>query len=453
MRVYLAVPPLEGKLKQILGTGGPPLGISYIAAVLERAGHIVRLFDGGLPGNMWNNFIEDIKKFKPDVVGLSAMTAVINNAYKAASLIKKISKKVVTVVGGPHAMFAPRETLEECPDLDVVVKGEGEEISLNLINTLEKNGDLSEVKGIVWRNEDEIVSNPSAALIKDIDEIPFPAYHLWDMKRYAAKKNLPIGTMMTSRGCPYRCAYCSSSRIFGKVWRARSAKNVVEELKLLVGKYGRKYVAFLDDIFTLSKSRAMEIADRIKVEKMGIKWDCSSRVDRMDEELAQKLKSAGCLRIYLGFESGSQHTLSLINKRITLEQSRETAKMLKKMNFEIIGSFMMGIPGETREDIEATIDFAREVRPDYAQFTILTPYPGTPVYEEAVNGNRLLTRDWDRYGIVSSVMKIPGFTAKELNALLRKAYIKFYLSPSFWLQQIKKKRMWFFGRVFRAFFH
>ncbi|MCD6362658.1 MAG: radical SAM protein [Synergistetes bacterium] len=453
MRVLLAVPPTPSTLKRILGTGAPPLGISYLAAYIREAGHEVKLIDGFEEGLSRNELIERIKRFSPDVVGISTLTANLYRGYQMAKVIKEVNDKIKILMGGPHVSFIPEESLKECPYVDVIVRGEGEITLLELLQELEKKEpNLKNVKGITWREKNgKIISNPPRAPIEDLDTLPFPAYDLLPMDRYKVNKKIITGTMITSRGCPFGCIFCSSSKLMGKRWRGRSPENVVEEMELLVKKYGVNEIEFLDDTFTFDKERAIKIANLIRRRDLEIAWGCSSRVDTLDDELARELKKGGCYRIYMGIESGSQKTLRLINKGITTEKAERAVSIAKAHGLEVIGSFIIGVPGETKEDILSTIRFAKKLGIDYAQFTLLTPYPGTPIYRYALENNLLLTKNWSLYGMLDPVMKVPGFTSKDLIKFIKRAYISFYINPAFFWKEIKKGRLFFLRRAINGF--
>jgi len=235
--------------------------------------------------------------------------------------------------------------------------------------------------------------------------------------------------MLTSRGCPFGCSFCASSRLFGKFWRGRSAGNVLEEIRMIRDEYKIRNIEFIDDTFTLDKRRVEEICDGIIRERLDVSWGASSRVDGITERLAEKMKKAGCWIIYLGIESGCQKILDEIGKRITLDQVRKAVNAIKKAGIQVLGSFIIGFPGETVEMIEKTIRFAKRLNLDWAQFSILTPYPGTPLFEYAVKNNLLLTRDWSKYTATQPIIKLKDVTEEQLKRLFRKAYLSFYLKP------------------------
>jgi len=447
MKILLIHPPSKFLLKEKLGIIAIPLGLAYLASPLEKDGHTVKIVDSPSLGYEFDDVKEEIKKFAPEVVGITATTSNIYNAYNVAQLAKGIDPRIKVIIGGPHVTFTAKQTLTECPFIDIVVRGEGEVTFRELVNKLQFFGEdfslLKQIKGITFKIKDTIIETEDRPFIKNLDEIPFPAYHLLPMERYKVR-NKRFGNIITSRGCPFSCIFCSSSQLFGKIWRARSPENVIKEIKLLKEKYNVTEIEFLDDTFTLNRKRAEKICDLLIKEKLKISWACSSRVDTIDKGLIEKLKMAGCHTIYVGVESGSQEILNIINKGITLSQAEKTINLIKKVKLNSFASFIIGIPGETVKTIKSTINFAKKLSPSFVQFTICTPYPGTKLFEMAKEKGWLLTKDWSKYTILDQVMKLPGQVAANLNKWLLRAYLSFYLRPKFLIEQIKRKSFFLF---------
>jgi len=382
-------------------------------------------------------------------VGITSVTPSMPSAYAVAKIAKQIREDCTVVIGVPNVTFLPKQTLEECQHIDVVVKGEGEKMIKELTDAIEGKRPLESVKGIVFRKENRIVENEPKPFIKNIDEIPFPSRDLLPMHLYQAN-GVRYTTMITSRGCPFRCSFCSSSRLFGGYWRGRSPENVLEEMKTIYEDYGIKNVEFMDDTFTLDRKRAEKICEGIIKEGWDISWGASSRVDTLSRKLVEKMKEAGCWILFLGIESGSQRILDAIGKRITLEQVRKAVKIVKDAGIQVLGSFIIGFLQDTVETIKMTINFAKKLNLDYAEFSILTPYPGTPIYDYAIKNGLLLTKDWSKFNAVEPVMKIKGVTEKQLKALFQKAYITFYLRPSIVLKWIRNKQFTFIKSAAKA---
>jgi len=448
MKVCLLSPPYRSAVKSVVGVSSPPLGLAYLASVL-REKHEVKIVDS----NAFNYNMEDVrmelKKFYPDVVGITSTTPSVPQAYKVAKIAKQVRDDCLVVLGGPHVSFLPVQTLKECEYVDVVVKGEGEATIKELIEAIERRKTLKDVKGITFRKGNRIVDNPARSFIRNIDEIPFPSRDLLPMDRYHAY-GVRYATVITSRGCPFRCCFCVSSRLFGGCWRARSPENVLEEIKIIYDEYKTRNIEFMDDTFTLNQKRAEKICEGIIREGLDIAWGASSRVDTITRRLAEKMRKAGCWILFLGIESASQKILDWIGKKITIEQIRKAVKTIKRAGIEVLGSFIIGFPGETVNSVRQTISFAKKLDLDYAEFSILTPYPGTPIYEYAEKNDLLLTKDWSKYTALEPVMKIKNITAKQLKSLLQKAYVSFYLRPKIIWKWIKNKQFQYILNVLKA---
>ena len=441
MKICLITPPYNSAVKSVTGFSSPPLGLAYLASVL-REEHEVKIVDSNILEYTMDDVRRELKKFNPDVVGITSVTPSIPQAYEVARIAKEINENCKVVMGGPHVTFLPEQTLKECEDIDIIVKGEGELTIKELVEFLEKGKSLKRVKGIAFRRGEMILNNEPRPFIRNIDEIPFPSRDLLPVEKYQLNGKR-YTTMITSRGCPFRCSFCSSSRLFGGYWRGRSPQNVLDELRIIYEDYEIKHIEFLDDTFTLDNKRAERICDGILKEKLDISWGASSRVDTITKKLAERMKRAGCWIIFLGIESGCQRILNMMGKRITIEQIKRAVKIIKKAGIKILGSFILGFPGETIRSIRQTIKFAKSLDIDYAEFSILTPYPGTPLFYLAEKSKSLLTRDWSKYTAIDPVMKIKGIAPKQLKSYLRKAYLYFYLRPKFIWEWIKNRQFIF----------
>lgn len=433
-------------VKEILGASGPPLGLAYLAAVAEEQGWKVRIIDGLTEGLSMQDIAGIIRSLQPEVAGITATTPAIYDAYEIARIVKEHSPNSLVLLGGPHATFMAHEVLEECPYIDVVVRGEAEETLKEILERIERGGDLSEVAGITYRAGDRIKENPSRGLIDDLDSLPIPAYNLLPMGKYVVDR-VRYAAIVTSRGCPYGCIFCSSSLQFGKRWRAHSPERVLEELMILRYDYGAREIEFLDDTFTLKMSRAEEISRMIVSEGLDISWSASSRVNTFSRSLGEAMRRAGAHTIYFGIESGSDKTLRLIGKGITRRQAMDAVKAARNSGLNALGSFIIGFPHEGEEDIRATIRFADKVGVDLAQFTIATPYPGTRLWEMAVKENLLLTRNWRKFTTLDVVMRSLYLTPERIKKLLLWAYITFYLNPRRVLRDIIVNRCFILRRA------
>lgn len=428
--VLLINPIDDTAVKNGLGLKIPPLNLMYLAAALENASIPVKIIDDDLYQAGFDKIANLASKINPKVVGITATTATIKNALEYIKNIKRVLPNALTVIGGPHPTFMPYETLKTEDALDVVIIGEGEETIVDIADG-EK---LSEIKGITYSDNDKIHMTDPRPLIKDLDNIPFPARHLVPFKSYELSSQ--AGGMITSRGCVFSCNYCSSSLIMGKKFRTRSPENVADELEELVYKYGLREIAFLDDIFMLNKKRAGLIADEIKSRDIDVSFIASSRVNTVDQRLLESLKNSGMSTLYCGVESGSQRVLDLMGKGITLKQAEDAFKVAKNVGIDVVGSFILGYPGETVEEMNQTIDFSIKLDPDYCQYSILTPFPGTPIYYELKHKGLLDTENWDRYTVLNSVINYEklGLSKKLVEKKLARAYLKFYTRPKYVLR-------------------
>jgi radical SAM superfamily enzyme YgiQ (UPF0313 family) len=448
MKICLISPPYNSAVKSVVGVSSPPLGLAYIASVLRQS-HEVKIIDSNILNYTIGDVEEELRSFNPDVVGITSVTPSIYEAYKVAETAKKVREDCKVVLGGPHATFMPRQSMEECEYIDIIVRGEGEETTGELIENIEKGAPLNEVKGITFREKNEIIDTEPRPFIKNIDNIPFPSRDLLPMHLYKFN-GVKYTTMLTSRGCPFKCSFCSSSRLFGGYWRGRSPENVLEEMKTVYEEYGIRNIEFMDDTFTLNQERAEKICDEIIKQGWDISWGASSRVDTLSKRLVEKMKKAGCWIIFLGIESGSQKILDAIGKRITLEQVKKAVKILKDAGIQVLGSFIIGFLQDTTETIKETIKFAKSLNLNYAEFSILTPYPGTPIFDYAKKNNMLLTENWSKYTAIEPIVKIEGASEKEIKALFQKSYITFYLRPRIVMEWLKNKQFSFMKSGIKA---
>jgi len=442
MNVLLIVPPNSqkeryGKFSSI-GTLYPPLGLAYIAAVLEKNNFEVKVIDSEAMKYCYSDVEQIVKKFNPDIVGMSVYFNTLNRCYKVAELIKKINRDTKIVLGGAQVTLDPNSVKNK--NIDFGIYGEGEISFSNLLNTIKNKSSLSKVNGLIWKKNNKIVINKPQKLVENLDDLPMPARHLFPMTKYHSSANLRGETtlnIITSRGCPYRCTYCAGNLIFGGTYRYHSTDRVIEELKELKEKYHADDIQFYDETFTANKKRVVDLCDKMIKNKLNIEWSCFTRVNLVDPELLKKMKEAGCYQIFYGLESGVQRLLNLIKKGITLEQSRKAMKWTHEAGMETWVSFMIDLPTETKEESEETIKFALEVDPNFVQFPITTPYPGTEMHELAKKTGRFLTDNWDEYTAWDVVFVSNGRTPEEIRETVKKAYRKFYLRPSYIIRRMK----------------
>ena len=367
MKVLLINPPYFNSKYKFIGLVAPPLGIAYMAAVLEQNDIAVEIIDAAALEMSWETLEREIKRTSPQLVAVTALTPTIDQALQTAELAKKTCPQATVVMGGYHPTFNYQEILEK-DYVDIVIRGEGEYTLLELVQTLEDGCDLKNVKGIAY----EGVVTPPRPLIEDLDELPFPARHLLPMDHYKIlNMKLHTATLISGRGCPMQCSFCASAALHGNKLRMRSAQNVVDEMEHLIKDHDAGMIAFMDDTFTLKPSRVAEICDEIIKRDLDIYWGCTARADTLSPELLKKLHASGCITLFLGVESADQQQLDRVNKQITIDKIRQAFKLSRENDIRTIASVVLGMPGDTKDSIERTIKFVRELNPSYALF----PWP------------------------------------------------------------------------------
>jgi anaerobic magnesium-protoporphyrin IX monomethyl ester cyclase len=399
----------------------PPLGLAYMAALLTERNYDVKIVDlnvgqdkQAIPDNNW------------DLVGITLDTSRYYKGMKYARTLKSKGTKVV--VGGPHASFMADEILGS-GSADFVVRGEGEHTMLELVTALREGGNLEQIKGLSYISDDQLIHNDDRAYPDNLDALPFPARHLLEMDKYRTSKlgTRSITSILTSRGCPYQCSFCASSKLAGTSWRARSVESIIEEIQLVKDAYDYRAFAFVDDNFTMKPQRMIDLCKEICKRDWDIHWWCFSRVDTIvkNPEMVSLMYEAGCRSTYIGIESRNQETLDSYNKKISADISREAISILKSNKIEMTASFIIGGLNENKEMVEDTLRFAKSLNPNTVSFTILTPYPGTDLFKQVED--RIITFDWRKYDGIHSVIRLKHFKPMQLQLTLLRFYISFYL--------------------------
>jgi len=380
MKVLLLFPPKAFSTKELM----PPLSLAYLSAVLEKNDIEVEVLDALVEGCSWRELKKRLVRAKPDIVGITCFTEGRFESFKSAKIAKESLPDSVVVMGGPHVSLCPHDTLLNVPWVDVVVRGEGEITLLEICENLKKEIDLEGIQGISYINKKgEMVHNSSRPFIRDLDSLPFPAFHLFPLEKYNLKLDvpgegkLPAMNVITSRGCPFECVFCATSKLYGRRWRARTPANVIEELTYLSETYGTRAIYFCDDTFTMNKKRVEDICDLIIDRGLDLKWRCEVRVDTVDKALLTKMKDAGCYEVFYGVESGSQRILdSVVNKKITIEQVRKVSGWLDEIGMTKNPSYILSLPDETLEEALQTIELMQELGGE-PSLSVLRIYPGT----------------------------------------------------------------------------
>jgi radical SAM superfamily enzyme YgiQ (UPF0313 family) len=415
-----------------------PLGIAYLGAVAEQQGHEVTVIDCQAERLTYEGFRSRITQVPSDIIGVTATTLLYNSAKELLTIAKQTHPNATTIIGGSHATFWDTNALNECPALDIVVRREGETTFIEILQCLTQNKNLTGVLGITYRQKDgTIIRNEERPFLQDLNSLPFPAYHLLPLEAFR-RMGKTIFPLTTSRGCVQWCDFCSTVRMFGRGYRTRNPKSVVDEMEMLHNKYGESQFTFYDDAFTVNRDHVLKMCDEIKNRNMKVNWDCETRVDLVDKELLTAMYDAGCLTVWFGVESGSEKILGGMNKKIKLDQTREAFKIAQKVGLMTIASGIIGFPGETEETAMETINFIKSLNPDDIGFYVATPYPGTPMYEQVIKNGWLRVTDFNKYDTATPTFETPWLSMDRIRELRYKAHQQFYLRPGYVLKMMRR---------------
>lgn len=373
-----------------------PLGLCYVAAAVREAGYRVAIVDNYLDASSNRRVAEKITAMSPRAVGFSVTVVNKANSIEIARLVKRAVPRVRTVFGGPHATIQPLDLVSD-PAVDYVVTGEGEETMPRLLGAITRGESVDAISGVYYRGSDGVpCSTGPCVWLSDLDRLPFPARDLVDFERYHLGAETTgarrVATISSSRGCPYRCAFCASEFYFSKRYRARSAASVLDEIEQLISEYRIDGLYFREDCFTVDRARVVEICEGLLRRKISLVWECEARADTIDPELLRIMRNAGCRGMWCGIESGSPRILEYLGKGVTLGQVRDAYRWAHEAGIAIGAGFMVGIPGETMEDAFRSLALAKELRPCWAYFQSYVGYPRSRIYDE-VKRERLYTRD------------------------------------------------------------
>ncbi len=437
----------------------PPSGLLSLASFLESKGVKVKLYDAQVATAP---LVDEIRGFKPDLVGITCTTALVYSMMHTAKLIKE-NFDIPIVVGGVHPTVLPDETLGD-KDVDFVVRGEGEITTYELLKSL-KTRKFKNILGLSYMSKGKAVHNPPRPLIKNLDDLPYPAYHLIEFDKFKSSPDLDFGSRMMvvygSRGCPYNCIFCANRVLTNRRWRARSVKNLMGEIDILIKKYDINFIMMGDNDFTVNREWAMDFCRQyIKSGYSHIGWEANVRADQVDDELLALMKRAGCKLILLGLESGVQRILDMMHKQITLEQAETAVRKIKKAGMLVRASFILGMPSETRAESLQTIRFAKKLPLDQVRFAVATPFPGTELFDLAKEDGMKEIDDWTKFSLMvgytghDPVYVPKGRTAQEIKALQRKANMEFFLRPRIILNMIRRIRSFRdLKKIARGFYH
>lgn len=409
-----------------------PIYLAYIVAVLEEAGVEVGFIDGVMEEMSIADFSRAVSSIRPDLVVIECSTPSIDYDLETARAVKDSVDGTSVALIGSHATFFHEEILSGNPAVDAICRGEAEMTVKELALSLSSGDDLRQVKSLSYREGEEVRVNPVRPLIQDLDSLPFPARHIVRHDGYRAaiySGDCPTA-MVSSRGCPHHCIYCLwPETLYGHKFRARSAANVVDEMEHVVRDYGVDEIYFDDDCLTLSKKRVLEMCRLLLKRDVGVKWIVQSRVDTVDREVLTAMKEAGCHYILFGVESGSPRMLEIMKKRISLDRVRQAFKDCRELGIRTQAFFLFGVPGETQETVEETIEFAKEIDADSTQFAIVVPHPGTELYETCVEHGWLVYDGWEDFAAENSLIETDHLTREEVEEARIRAYRRYYFRP------------------------
>ena len=456
-RILFIYPPLTTHTDYATESKGthPPIGISYIAALLEKdydvgivdcvvedyyheepvAENIIRY------GLSYEGIMKKVAEFKPDLVGVSNLfSSSAEDSIRVCSAVKAVDRNIITMLGGPHPSAIPEHPLAS-PDVDFAILGEGEIPTQSLLKALEA-GDERLLEGVAFLKDDTMVKWERKNYVDDLDTLPFPARHLLPMDKYLSisnafltTKRTPFTPMITSRGCPAKCTFCPVHAAWGKQWRARSPENVIAEIDELYHKYGIREIHFDDDNITLDKRRAMTIFQTMIDRKYDLIWTAPSGIAlwALDEELIEKMAESGCYKLFMAIESGDEYVLKhVIRKPLKLKNVPILAKKIREVGIEMEAFFVVGMPGETKDQLRQTFRFARELDADNTLYFYANPIPGSPLYEEAMK-HQYISKEFDytKLRVSTANLNTPQMSATELERMVARENLRMRFTYAF----------------------
>jgi len=413
------------------------LGLGYLAAVLEKNNYQVDVIDCQVSNLTLEEFKKEIEKRQPDIVGVTSSTLTYKSGLKLIKVAREARPNCITLAGGPHVTFWDDHALEECPDLDIVIRREGEATLVELVQHIEAEKSCAEVLGITYRKDGKIVRTPDRPYIEDLDSLPFPARHLWPMDKF--KQYEDVLYLAMTRGCVYWCEFCCTVRMHGRKYRMRSAQNVVDEIEYLYKTYGKTKYTFCDDAFTVDEPRVEELCREIKKRNLKIEWNCGTRVDMITKELLITMKDAGCVSVWFGVESATQQVLDAMKKGITPDLTEKVIGWVREVGLKPTPNVILGFPGETKDSAWKTIKFIEKIAPDAVGFyNVATPFPGTPLYDTVKENCWLRITDFDKYDTTRPIFETPQLSMKALGKLREGAFHHYYLRRAYFFDKSRR---------------
>lgn len=427
------------QVKVLVGLGlWPPISLAECAAVLRDAGHEVSILDSIILQQSFDQMVDAVARERPDVLVFQNTTPTLPDDIEAATRVKQHLPEVAIVYYGLHATTRPQDFLSET--IPFAIRNEPEHTLLEVVDHVSQPAakPVGEILSLTYWKDGKVHANPDRPLVEDLDDLPFAAREYLPNHLYILPiRGVPFTIIKTSRGCPYSCTYCTAIPFSRKKWRVRSPQSITEEVVECRRRFGIHHFMFLSDTFNMREDLTLELCERLCRDAPGVTWVSNSRVDTLTEKMAHLMKAAGCYAVSLGIESGDNDILRRIKKMATTDDARRAVAILRKAGIKSIGYFMFGLPGESRDTMRKTIEFAKEIDPNYAYFFAATPFPGTELYEEARVNGWLLTKDWSHYFHgVSDVIHYGNLTPGEIQAAVTEAYKRFYFRPHKVAQEI-----------------
>lgn len=435
MKILLLEPPTGEK--GITTFMYPPMGLIALAAYVRQYGHGINIYDANINHANLEGILDYLRSYNPDIVGISTMSLTINYAFEIAECIKNFNSKIWVILGGVHPTVCPEHVLSN-KNIDAIIMGEGEMAFIDLINAIANSKNFDGIESVGFKKNGQIVLNSRRCLIENLDSLPIPAYDLLDIKKYHSPytSRMPFISMVRSRGCVFRCTFCGNPKTFGQTFRCQSPERTIKEMDYLIEKFGIREISFKDTELTLDKNLE-RLCDLLIEKKYDLIWSCNGRVSNVNENLLKKMYMAGCRSVTYGIESGDEAVLKNLKKPIKLRDAIRAVKITKHSGFNVVTNFMIGNPGDTKETIEKTINFAIELDPDYAYFGFTTPFPGTELREQAQRNNWILNKSFDAVRYDYPIMNATNLEIEELSKYLDRAYRSFYFRPKFILRQLR----------------
>lgn len=438
-----------GRFSKGAGTNTFSYGIACIASYIKERGHEVYFLDPGIEGMKEDEYLRFLEKNRFDVVGMGSTTLQIDYALKCFKTIKKNFPKTITVLGGVHATLMPEETVRSTDDIDYLVLGEGEKPFCSLLGNLEKGdkGAINKIRGLCCISDGKVILNPPAyGDFLAPSEIPAPCLDIFSMREYIPQitfaKVFPSYTVIASRGCPFRCAFCNANATLGQKLRLRTVDSLLKEISTLKEKYGAKGIMFLDSTFTINKSWLKEFCRAYIKSRLGLPWAANSRTDTIDKDLLALMKEAGCWNLAFGVESANQKSLDLIEKGTTVKQNTEMIQAALRTGLNVYTTYILCLPGETEDDARRTIRYARDLGNHAAMFYLPVPFPKTKLHDicKATGGLREDARwsDYNAWDYTNPVYVNPVIGREKMIGLYNNAYLNFYSNPAVWYRNIKE---------------